>query len=113
MYRANRELGMSGRKHNGRWISAGVPSRALRGGALRAHSPSVHVRPLLPLVVAHLAATVTARGQAPVDPALAPYIARLRAIDNHAHPMRPVAKGELPHTAYDPLPLDGIPPFPR
>src|SRR2546427_3573294 len=86
--------------------------RALRGGALRAHSPSVHVRPLLPLVVAHLAATVTARGQAPVDPALAHYIAGLRAIDNHAHPMRPVAKGELPDTEYDALPLDGIPPFP-
>src|SRR2546426_2542505 len=86
--------------------------RALRGGALRAHSPSVHVRPLLPLVVAHLAGTVTARGQAPVDPALAHYIAGLRAIDNHAHPMRPVAKGELPDTEYDALPLDGIPPFP-
>src|SRR2546422_4930105 len=87
--------------------------RALRGGALRAHSPSVHVRPLLPLVVAHLAGTVTARGQAPADPAPARYIAGLRPVDNHAHPIRPVAKGELPHTAYDPLPLDGIPPFPR
>src|SRR2546428_840484 len=86
--------------------------RALRSGAPGAHSPRVSVRPLLPLCAALLAGTVTARGQAPVDPALAHYIAGLRAIDNHAHPMRPVAKGELPDTEYDALPLDGIPPFP-
>jgi predicted TIM-barrel fold metal-dependent hydrolase len=47
-----------------------------------------------------------------VDPELVRYIANVRAIDNHAHPMRPVAKGEPADTEYDALPLDGVPPFP-
>ena len=45
-------------------------------------------------------------------PALAAYIATIRAIDNHAHPMRPVAPGAPADTEFDALPLDGIPPFP-
>ncbi len=53
-----------------------------------------------------------ARAQAPVDSGLARYIAGIRAIDNHAHPMRPVPDGAPPDTEYDALPLDGIPPFP-
>lgn len=58
-----------------------------------------------------LAAPV-ARAQAPVDSALAAYIAGIKAIDSHAHPMRPIPKGAPPDTEYDALPLDGIPPFP-
>lgn len=50
--------------------------------------------------------------QFPVDLALATYIAGIRAIDSHAHPMRPIAPGMPPDTEYDALPLDGIPPFP-
>src|SRR5437899_10970165 len=74
----------------------------------------MRVRRLLPLVGGLLAGPATTRGQVPppVDPGLARYIAGLRAIDNHAHPMRPVATGELPDTEYDALPLDGIPSFP-
>ena len=49
--------------------------------------------------------------QAPVDSALARYINSIRAIDNHAHPMRPVAQGAPADTEFDALPLDGIPPF--
>ena len=49
--------------------------------------------------------------QAPVDSALLRYINGIRAIDNHAHPMRPVAPGALADSEYDALPLDGIPPF--
>jgi predicted TIM-barrel fold metal-dependent hydrolase len=49
--------------------------------------------------------------QAPVDSALAAYIAGIRAIDSHAHPMRPVAAGAPADSEYDALPLDGIPPF--
>jgi len=52
-----------------------------------------------------------AMAQAPIDSALARYIAGIRAIDNHAHPMRPIANGAPPDTDYDALPLDGIPPF--
>lgn len=50
--------------------------------------------------------------QSPVDSGLARYIAGIRAIDNHAHPMRPVPRGAPPDTEFDALPLDGIPPFP-
>jgi predicted TIM-barrel fold metal-dependent hydrolase len=52
------------------------------------------------------------RAQTPVDSSLASYIATIRAIDDHAHPMRPVARGAPPDTEFDALPLDGIPPFP-
>ena len=74
--------------------------------------PTVNMPPLLPLLATLLASAATAQGQAPVDPALVRYIASVRAIDNHAHPMRPVANGEPADTEYDALPLDGIPPFP-
>ncbi|GJG85463.1 hypothetical protein tb265_06440 [Gemmatimonadetes bacterium T265] len=48
---------------------------------------------------------------APADSALGAYVATVRAVDAHAHPMRPVAPGAPPDTEYDALPLDGIPPF--
>jgi len=51
------------------------------------------------------------RGQAPIDADLARYINAIRAIDNHAHPMRPVPAGAAADTEFDALPLDGIPPF--
>ncbi|HEY6809442.1 MAG TPA: hypothetical protein VI160_11730 [Gemmatimonadales bacterium] len=59
-----------------------------------------------------IAAAAPAAAQTPIDPALAAYIASIQAIDNHAHPMRPVAAGAPADTEYDALPLDGIPPFP-
>jgi hypothetical protein len=58
-----------------------------------------------------LAAARVAPAQAPVDSALDAYIATIRAIDTHAHPMRPVAPGAPADSEYDALPLDGIPPF--
>ena len=54
---------------------------------------------------------VAAIAQAPVDSALARYINAIRAIDDHAHPMRPIAPGAPADSEYDALPLDGIPPF--
>jgi predicted TIM-barrel fold metal-dependent hydrolase len=56
-------------------------------------------------------AGVRVGAQAPVDSALARYINSIRAIDNHAHPMRPILNGAPADTDYDALPLDGIPPF--
>lgn len=56
-------------------------------------------------------AGTTATAQAPVDSALLRYIHAIRAIDDHAHPMRPIANGAPADTEYDALPLDGIPPF--
>ena len=49
--------------------------------------------------------------QAAIDPALQSYINSIRAIDDHAHPMRPVATGAPADTEFDALPLDGIPAF--
>ena len=63
------------------------------------------------VVVATVLRPIAAAAQAPVDSALAAYIASIRAIDNHAHPLRPVAPGAPADTEFDALPLDGIPPF--
>jgi len=52
-----------------------------------------------------------ARAQTPVDSSLLAYINTIRAIDVHAHPMRPVAPGAPADSEFDALPLDGIPPF--
>ena len=63
-------------------------------------------------VVALTAATPrSVYAQSPVDSVLVRYIATIRAIDNHAHPMRPLRAGAPADTEFDALPLDGIPPF--
>src|SRR5690349_14356606 len=49
--------------------------------------------------------------QEPIDSALARYINGIRAIDDHAHPLRPVVPGAPADTDFDALPLDGIPSF--
>ncbi|HEX4561336.1 MAG TPA: hypothetical protein VH113_05830, partial [Gemmatimonadales bacterium] len=64
-----------------------------------------------PLFALSLLMAAQVRAQTPVDPALAAYIETIRAIDNHAHPMRPVAAGAPADTEYDALPLNGIPSF--
>ena len=65
----------------------------------------------LSIVVCLLALPGVASAQAPVDSALARYIDAIRAIDHHAHPMRPGAPGAPADTDFDALPLDGIPAF--
>ncbi len=55
--------------------------------------------------------SIPARSQAPIDSALARYIEGVRAIDSHAHPMRPVPAGAPADTEFDALPLDGVPAF--
>ena len=59
-----------------------------------------------------LASSISLHAQSPVDPALVAYIATIRAIDNHAHPMRPIQAGAPADSEFDALPLDGIPRFP-
>lgn len=59
-----------------------------------------------------LVVTRVVQAQTPVDSGLAAYIATIRAIDGHAHPMRPLPPGAPPDSEYDALPLDGVPPFP-
>src|ERR1022692_2791010 len=43
-----------------------------------------------------------------VDLQIASEIARIKAIDNHAHPVRPTAAGEKPDDEYDALPVDNL-----
>jgi predicted TIM-barrel fold metal-dependent hydrolase len=45
-----------------------------------------------------------------VDPQLAAEIAGIKAIDNHAHPVRPTVAGEKPDNEYDALPVESLEP---
>src|SRR5690349_6185862 len=51
-------------------------------------------------------------GQTGVDRDLLNEINKIKAIDNHAHPLRYVAEGDKPDDEYDALPLEAIPLFP-
>src|ERR1044071_2717855 len=51
-------------------------------------------------------------GQTGVDKDLLNEINKIKAIDNHAHPLRYVAEGDKPDDEYDALPLESIEPFP-
>lgn len=65
--------------------------------------------PLLLFVILfgiHVAAQTTA------DRELTAAISRIKAIDNHAHPLRYAATGEKPDDEFDALPLDAIGPIP-
>src|SRR5436305_820899 len=54
----------------------------------------------------------TIHPQAGVDRDLLNEINKIKAIDNHAHPLKYVAEGEKPDDEFDALPLDVITPFP-
>jgi uncharacterized protein len=70
--------------------------------------------PLLALLLASAACTRVTESEtrlAPgIDAQLAAEIANIKAIDNHAHPVRPVAPGEPPDTEFDALPVDNLEP---
>src|ERR1017187_1052268 len=55
--------------------------------------------------------SLTACSKPPVDPALEKYIAGIKAVDDHAHPMLQLPPGAKPDTEYDALPLDALPPM--
>lgn len=62
-------------------------------------------------LLALAAAAGCARAPEPsVDPQLSVEIARIKAIDHHAHPVRPTAPGETPDTDYDALPVETLAP---
>lgn len=66
-------------------------------------------RPCVGVLALALAPLIpSALGAQTVDSALAAYIATIKAIDNHAHPLLP-SPGD---SEYDALPLASIPPFP-
>jgi predicted TIM-barrel fold metal-dependent hydrolase len=55
-----------------------------------------------------LASCAPAPERARVDPQLASQIAAIKAIDNHAHPVRPTLDGEKPDDEYDALPVESL-----
>src|SRR6266542_6517099 len=64
-------------------------------------------------VILLLAVLPSARipAQTSADSSLLAEIFKIKAIDNHAHPLRFVAEGEKPDDEYDALPLEGLEPF--
>ena len=50
--------------------------------------------------------------QTSADPALLEEIRGIRAVDNHAHPLRYTAEGDPPDDEYDALTFEGMEPFP-
>ena len=70
------------------------------------------MRPLRAFALAGVCATtacaVRQGDAAGVDPQLALDIAAIKAIDNHAHPVRPTAAGEAPDMEFDALPVDNL-----
>lgn len=57
-----------------------------------------------------IACTACSGGTDPVDARLAREITSIKAIDNHAHPVRPTAAGEAPDIEFDALPVDNLVP---
>jgi predicted TIM-barrel fold metal-dependent hydrolase len=71
----------------------------------------VHRRPLLFFLLLPFFLTACTNAPAPkVDPQLASEIEKIKAIDNHAHPVRP---GNPPDNDFDALPVDHMEPYPE
>src|SRR5712691_8450844 len=68
------------------------------------------IRVLLLACFCLLAFPVPAQTRADAD--LLIEISKIKAIDNHAHPVKYVAEGEKPDDEFDALPLDAIAAFP-
>ena len=71
------------------------------------------MRKPIPLVflLVFLLATANLTAQTTADAQLLSAIAKIKAIDNHAHPLRYVATDEKPDDEFDALPLDAIGPI--
>jgi predicted TIM-barrel fold metal-dependent hydrolase len=69
-------------------------------------------KPILLVLLLLVSAFANAWAQTNADSQLVAEIAKIKAIDNHAHPLRYVAPGEKPDDEFDALPLDAIGPMP-
>lgn len=70
-------------------------------------------KPILLLILAFaLSESVQLQAQSGVDRDLLNEISKIKAIDNHAHPLKYVSEGEKPDDEFDALPLDAIEAFP-
>ena len=67
---------------------------------------------LVNVVVVLIIVCIPVVAQYSADPQLLSEINKIKAIDNHAHPLRYVAEGDKPDDEYDALPLEAIDPFP-
>ena len=65
---------------------------------------------VLCLTVLSLTQSCNQAPSARVDAQLSAEIDQIQAIDNHAHPVRPVAQGEAPDKDYDALPVENLEP---
>jgi uncharacterized protein len=65
---------------------------------------------LILVLLSMLSTSIPAQTRADAD--LLEAILKIKAIDNHAHPIKYVAQGEPPDTEFDALPLDAITAFP-
>src|SRR5438477_3419060 len=70
------------------------------------------MKKLVILIVGLIATSIHASAQVAADPSLLAEISGIKAIDNHAHPLKYVAPGEKPDDEFDALPLDAIEAFP-
>src|SRR5437588_9737390 len=64
------------------------------------------------ILLAMLMSAASLPAQTRADSDLLAEVNKIKAIDNHAHPVKYVAEGEAPDLEYDALPLDVITPFP-
>ena len=65
-----------------------------------------------PILLAALCFAISCGSRPPaIDAGIEQEIARIRAIDNHAHPVRVTASGEAPDRGFDALPVDNMEPF--
>jgi len=71
---------------------------------------TLNIRLFLLACVCFCSASTHAQTRADAD--LLNEISKIKAIDNHAHPLKYVAPGEKPDDEFDALPLDAIVPFP-
>ncbi len=65
------------------------------------------LRTIATLIIFSFTISISIQAQAP-DPQLLIDINKIKAIDNHAHPLRYVAEGDKPDDEFDALPLDAI-----
>ena len=69
------------------------------------------IRTLAILIALITSIALETHAQAPADPQLLDEIFKIKAIDNHAHPLRYVGEGEKADDEYDALPLEALEPF--
>lgn len=86
------------------------PTSRPRGPALGRITSALLIAALLGNVSCRAGATAREIVTPAVDAQLAREIAEIKAIDNHAHPVRPTPPGEKPDDEFDALPVDNLEP---